>query len=199
MRAGFESVTMALRVDIASWLGRAGVLVTAVAVLAGAPVWAQSLGAVARETEAKRKTTKAAGKVYTNDQLRSEPTPTQTPPAAGTEAPAPSQPGANAESKEATSERAKDEAHWRDRAKTARDALARAETFEAALQSQINGLYAEFSACQAPPQCSEVSAKRQKSLAELDRVKKEVAQHKKGITDLQEEARRAGVPAGWVR
>ena len=67
------------------------------------------------------------------------------------------------------------------------------------LQSQINGLYGEFTSCKAPPQCNEISARRQKSIAELDRVKKEVAQHTKGIADIQEEARKAGVPAGWVR
>jgi len=93
----------------------------------------------------------------------------------------------------------KDEAYWRDRMKAEREALARAETFAGALQSQINGLYAEFTACQAPPQCNEISARRQKSIAELDRVKKEVAQHTKGVADIQEDARKAGVPAGWVR
>jgi hypothetical protein len=60
-------------------------------------------------------------------------------------------------------------------------------------------LYAEFTACQAPPQCDEVSAKRQKAIAELDRVKKEVEDRTKAVAGIQEEARRAGVPAGWVR
>ena len=36
-------------------------------------------------------------------------------------------------------------------------------------------------------------------VAELDRVKKEVAAQTKAISDIQEEARRANVPAGWVR
>ena len=30
-------------------------------------------------------------------------------------------------------------------------------------------------------------------------MKKEVATHTKAIADIQEEARKAGVPAGWVR
>ena len=69
----------------------------------------------------------------------------------------------------------------------------------AALQSQINGLYGEFTACQSPPQCSEVSAKRQKAMGELERVKKDIEAHTKAIADIQEEARKMGVPAGWVR
>ena len=176
-------------------------LTAVLGLLAAGSLSAQSLGAVAKETEAKRKTAKPSGKVYTNDSLKSDPRDVSTP--AATPAPAtPSQPDVNADDKAKQGEsgqQVKDEAYWRDRIKAERDALARAETFAAALQSQINGLYAEFTACQAPPQCNEVSAKRQKSIAELDRVKNEVAKHTKGIADIQEEARRAGVPAGWVR
>jgi len=161
------------------------------------PLFAQSLGAVAKESEEKRKTTKASGKVYTNDTLKSAPAPTPAAPA-----PAPSTPAADstpADANKAKADPAKDEAAWRDRVKTERDALARSEAFSAALQSQINGLYGEFTACQAPPQCSEVSAKRQKAMGELDRVKKEIETHTKAIADIQEDARKAGVPAGWVR
>jgi hypothetical protein len=182
-------------------------LAALIGLLAGGPLWGQSLGSVAKDAEAKRKTTKSPAKVYTNDQLKSDPrdVPTQTPgaaSAAGPDAAAASQSGVNADEKakqDESAKQAKDETYWRDRIKAEREALARSEAFAGALQSQINGLYAEFTACQAPPQCNEISAKRQKSIAELDRVKKEVAQHTKGIADIQEEARKAGVPAGWVR
>ncbi|HEY1308386.1 MAG TPA: hypothetical protein VGF24_32780 [Vicinamibacterales bacterium] len=173
---------------------------TVVAVSIGSPALGQSLDAVAKETEAQRKTIKASGKVYTNDSLKSDPTPSPAPAAPAPTAPAggPSPSGAVG-SKTKQPVGAKDEAAWRDRIKTERDALARAEIFAAALQSQINGLYGEFTACQAPPQCSEISARRQNSIAEFDRVKKEVGQHKNAIDDIQEEARKAGVPAAWVR
>jgi hypothetical protein len=175
--------------------------------LAGGSLAGQSLGSVAKEAEAKRKTTKSSGKVYTNDSIKSDPrdVPTQAPasasaPATAAAPPSPSGETADEKAKQAESDKVvKDEAYWRERIKTERDALSRAETFGAALQSQINGLYAEFTACQAPPQCNEISARRQKSIAELDRVKKEIEQRTKGITGIQEEARRAGVPAGWVR
>jgi len=36
-------------------------------------------------------------------------------------------------------------------------------------------------------------------VAELDRLKKQLLADKKAIADLEEEARRAGVPPGWLR
>lgn len=178
--------------------GRLALIGAAVAVSLVWPAFAQSLGTVAKEAEAQRKTTKSSGKVYTNDSLRGAPAPTPAAPAAA----APSTPTADstaADANKAKADPAKDEAAWRDRIKTERDALARSEAFSAALQSQINGLYGEFTACQAPPQCNEISARRQKAMGELDRVKKEIETHTKAIADIQEEARKAGVPAGWVR
>ena len=40
---------------------------------------------------------------------------------------------------------------------------------------------------------------RQKAIDELNRLTKQIADDKKAIADLQEEARRAGVPPGWLR
>ena len=37
------------------------------------------------------------------------------------------------------------------------------------------------------------------ALAELERVTREIQQHTKAIADLQEEGRKAGAPAGWLR
>jgi hypothetical protein len=179
------------------------VLVILTSVVA-APVWGQTLGKAARDAEAKRKTTSTSGKVYTNGDLRGDPSsPSQ--PGAPTTSPTtaaapPSQSGvAPADEKAKDGQPAKDEAYWRQRIKAERDALSRAETFSAALQSQISGLHAEFAACAGPPQCNEISSKRQKSSGELDRVKKEIADRTKAVVGIQEEARRAGVPAGWVR
>jgi hypothetical protein len=38
-----------------------------------------------------------------------------------------------------------------------------------------------------------------KALGELDRLKQAIQNDLKAITDLEEEARRAGVPPGWLR
>ena len=40
---------------------------------------------------------------------------------------------------------------------------------------------------------------RQKALAEMDRLKKEIAEHTKKIATIQQDARQAGAPPGWVR
>lgn len=179
--------------------GAWAVLVAGLVVSHAGAAFGQSLGAVAKQTEDKRKTVKSSGKVYTNDSLKGAPAPSQPGPSPAPTTPAaePSQSGVAAEKPK--QEPAKDEATWRERIKTERDALAKAQAFSAALQSQINGLYAEFTACQAPTQCNDVSARRQAAIAELDRQKKEVETHTKAIADIQEEARKAGVPVGWVR
>jgi len=82
---------------------------------------------------------------------------------------------------------------------TARDALARAQTFAEALQSRINALTTDFVNRDDPSQRDVIATERQKALAELERVKQEIGQQQKAIAAIQDEARRAGVPAGWVR
>ena len=81
----------------------------------------------------------------------------------------------------------------------ARSALDRAKTFAEALQSRINALTADFAARSDPAQRAVIGTDRQKALAELDRVQKEIQDNTKAIADIQEEARKAGAPAGWVR
>ena len=50
-----------------------------------------------------------------------------------------------------------------------------------------------------PAQRAKLEADRKTALAELERVKKELETQTKGIAAIEEEARRAGVPAGWLR
>ena len=164
-------------------------------------VTAQSLGDVAKKEEQRRKTVKSPGKVYTNDQLKADPTPsvpatnaagTPTPAASGsTPAPAPAPSDDSADKG--------DEKTWRKRIADARDALQRSQTFADALQSQLNALTTDFVNRDDPAQRQQIANKRDSVLAELERVKKEVAAQNKAIADIQEQARRAGVPAGWVR
>jgi prephenate dehydratase len=68
-----------------------------------------------------------------------------------------------------------------------------------ALQSRIDALSTDFVNRDDPQQRSAIATERQKALAELDRVKQEIEDHQKNITSIQDEARRAGAPAGWVR
>ena len=170
---------------------------------------AQSLADVARQEEARRKAVRTPSKVYTNDALRPEPAPTGTTPATlpaqPAEAPDPAAGAPAAETQEPTDPAAEPaetpttEADWRARVTAERDALSRAQIFADALQSRINVLSADFVNRDDPAQRDVVAVERQKALAELDRVKLEIEQHQKAITAIQEEARQAGVPAGWVR
>ena len=185
--------------------------------------FAQSLGDVARREAERRKTVKAPGKVYTNDVLKTEPLPSASPASPGTSAgagsPAAPPPAAGSGTKPGAGtppadksgttpgappagsapQAGGDEQGWRARVQASREALSRAQLFAEALQSRINGLSADFTARDDPAQRSAVAADRQKSLDELERVRKEIQVHTKALADIQEEGRRAGVPAGWLR
>src|SRR5687767_6561740 len=180
------------------------------------PLAAQSLAEVAKAEEARRKTVKGKAKVYTNDSLRGvdggeapAPPPAATPqpqasgagatakPAAPGAKPAPA-PGAKPTTP-AAADAAKDEKFWRDRLAAARDALQRSQTFADALQTQINGLYTEFVNMSDPAQRALIEKKRLSAIAEQDRVKADIIKQTKALADIEDEARRANVPAGWLR
>ena len=162
---------------------------------------AQGLGSVAR-AEAERRKSAPAGKVYTNEHLPAVP---PAPAAAAAGGSAQTTPGDAADGKPAAdkgSDKApdkKDEAYWRERLKSLREAKARAESFAEALQSRINGLSTDFVNRDDPAQRNLIAADRQKALDELTRVQKEVREATRALEELQTDARREGVPAGWVR
>lgn len=164
---------------------------------------AQSLGEVAKKEEGRRKAVKASGKVYTNDSLKTEPPPSTPASASGAPAqPAPSAgstPSASAPEPAPAEADKGDEKSWRKRIADARETLQRSQTFADALQSQLNALTTDFVNRDDPVQRNAIAVNRDKVAAELDRVKRDVAAQTKAISDIQEEARRAGVPAGWVR
>jgi hypothetical protein len=189
--------SVAFIVRLLSALGLAAALV----VTAGA----QSLGELAKREEARRKAIKTPGKVLTNDTIRSTaPASAPAAPPVAPSQPAPSAPGAAApgsaaEKPKPDADRKTQEAAWRQRIAAARDSLQRSQMFAEALQSRINGLTADFTSRDDPAQRAVVATDRQKALAELDRVKNDITQQTKAIADIQEEARRAGVPPGWLR
>jgi len=75
----------------------------------------------------------------------------------------------------------------------------RHEMFAEALQSRINALTTDVVNRDDPYQRAKLADDRQKALAELQRVTGEIEQAKKDIADIEEEARKAGVPPGWLR
>jgi len=156
------------------------------------------LAEVARKEQERRKAAKPSGKVLTNKDLPATAAQAAGAPAPLPEAvPQPQQDQAAQPEKPAGSE--KDEAWWRARIGAAREQLRRDQMFAEALQSRINGLTSDFVNRDDPYQRGKIGEDRQKALAELERVKADVAQHTKDIADIEEEARKAGVPPGWLR
>jgi len=182
------------------------VLLAFLALTGAYPARAQVLGEVARKEEERRKDIKAPAKVYTNKDLGS-----------GSDAPSgtfSSRTGSGAASTEAPKTTAgagktddgkdkvaptKDQAYWSGRKKDLQSRLDSDQTLADALQSRINALNTDFVNRDDPVQRAGIDRDRQKANSELDRLKKSVQDGKKALADLDEEARKAGVPAGWLR
>jgi hypothetical protein len=171
------------------------------------PVAAQSLADVARKEQDRRKAIKKPAKLLTNKDLRVPGgTADSTPPATGT--PPAGAPGSADGDKTKTAapgaekkagEPAKDQAYWSGRAKGLQTQLERDQTFFVAMQSRINALTTQYVNQGDPVQQAALANDKQKSVDELNRLTKQIEDDKKAITDLQEDARRAGVPSGWLR
>jgi hypothetical protein len=165
---------------------------------------------VARQEQERRKTIKESAKVLTNKDLAAVPA---IPPAAAT-GPSPAADGApsteagksdaktdpiTTDGGKTATEPTKDQAYWSGRAKALQAELTRNETFAVALQSRINALANEYTNQSDPIQQARVATERQKATDELNRLTKQIADDKKAIATLQEDARRAGAPPGWLR
>ena len=169
----------------------------AAALAISAATSAQTLGDIAKREEARRKGVKTPAKVYTNDNLK--PDTSSPPPPASTAAGAQTPATPDAGQPPAAAGPVKDEAYWKKRMSDARAALERSKTFAEALQVQINSLTNDFIARDDPVQKAKLGSDRDKALAQLDILQKEIAANTKAIADVEEEARKTGVPAGWVR
>ncbi len=185
------------------WLRRAAVCQAAAVVVssfAGASAAASaqeptSLVELARQEEARKKALKVPSKVYTDKDVQR---PASEPPSAFSALPPPVLPAPEKPAAQKT-EPEKDEAWWKARIEQVREELRRNEAFAEALQSRINALTGDFVNRDDPYQRARVADDRQKALAELDRVKGDIERSRKQIADIEEEARQAGVPPGWIR
>ena len=177
---------------------------------------AQSLAEVARAEDARRGRLPKQAKVYTNQDLKRDPTAPTGVPAPAPTGSSPGQPGAAAaggssasagtgaaqapaDAAPAEPEPARTERYWRERMTAARAAQQRSQMFASALQSQINALTTDFVNRDDPAQRAVIEQNRLKAMAELERVQRDVAASTKAIRDIEDEARKAGVPAGWLR
>lgn len=213
------------RIQVVKWSAVAAGILSCV--VTGSTVLSAQLGDIARKEAERRKTVQSSGKTYTNDNIKPDPSPSIAPssdaPAAGSSSSSATDKSADksasdksgdkpADGKTAEDktdkpaqvsadpvERKKEEAQWRERIQNERDLLDRSKSFAEALQSRINALNTDFVNRDDPQQRAKIAADRDKALSDLDRTKKEIEEHTKNITKIQEDARRAGAPAGWVR
>ena len=143
-------------------------------------------------------------RVYTNEDLRPGPRLTtsrtvpeaETDPARVVEEP---RPPADAVESEVVPEETRDESYWRDRIESAQERLRRARLMVAALQNRVDGLWAEFTARDDPFQRAELERNRAEALGELQATRAEIERLDDEIRAIREEARRSGVPPGWLR
>jgi hypothetical protein len=188
-------------------------IMAAVVVASASPAFAQAtpataspgkpLAEVAKEEEARRKNVKKPAKVFTNSSLTADiskgvappPSTPATPTTPANTTPGNTTPGAPG----ATPAPAQGQAYWSGRMAAARQALDRTQIFADSLQSRINALYTDFVNRDDPAQRAKIEGDRKIALAELERVKKELEEQTKAIKAIEDEARRAGVPAGWLR
>jgi hypothetical protein len=191
-------------------------LVTIFGLLAGAatPLLGQSLADIAKKEEERRKTVPDSGKAYSNKDLRAVPDPSPPPPGATPASASPSdaaavdskKPEAKPDDKSAAKDdkapakaETKDREYWNGRMKRLAEQLDRDRLFAEALQSRINALTTDFAARDDPAQRALIGLDRDKAVAELDRLRKVIQDDKEAIAAVEDEARRASVPPGWLR
>lgn len=181
----------------------------AVALLA-AEVSAQSLADVSRLEEARRRAIQNPARMYTNADLdgrgvlttaapRPRPLTTSTDGAAAPSSATGPAPDASAGTQPQTGAGQRDEAYWRNRISAVQGQIARSEILRAALQNRIDSLQADFTARDDPAQRAGIFSDRQQALDELASIGAEVERLNEEIASIEEEARRAGVPPGWLR
>ena len=183
------------------------VCLSAVVVLAGLaasarPARAQGLGEVSRQEEERRKDLKTPAKLYTNKDLGTPPATSAASPDSPRPpgAPTPAAPAADDKAKDAAKDGpVKDQRYWSGRKKEIDAKLERDKVLADAMQSRINGLTTDFAARSDPAQRAIIERDRQRAVAEFDGLQKSIKDEQKAAGDLDEEARKAGVPPGWLR
>jgi hypothetical protein len=173
-------------------------LVVTALLSSASPLAAQSLADVAKQEQDRRKTVKNAGKVPPPQVVSSgdgKDTPTTN--ADGNPAPADAVDGEpNGDTKDAAP---KGEAFWRARIAAARQQLDKDITYAAAMQTRINALTTDFVNRDDAAQRSVIANDRDRAMAELKNLEAAIQKDKDAIAGIEEEARKANVPSGWLR
>ena len=174
---------------------------TAWVVLLPLSLQAQSLAGVAKKAEAqstkakqeqsadgKKISDKPQTKVYTNKDLADVPPSTATPVSSETV-------GSKTTTTTGSATSPQDEASWRSRARELRRTLADDQTKLAAAKAHFDSLPDQAKGLIDQP----VVQAWMKAREDISRLTAVVENDKRAVFDLEEDARRAGVPPGWLR
>lgn len=107
---------------------------------------------------------------------------------------------------EAAGETGKDEASWRRRAAAAQDAVTRADADVARISGELDNVRRGQSQPlpidamrQVPPNALTPPPDADRLTRDLEAAKAAAVKARQAVADLEEEARKAGVPPGWLR
>lgn len=92
-----------------------------------------------------------------------------------------------------------DEAGWRKKMAAARAVLEQDQVLADAMQTRVNSLTNDSISRDDPAQRAELLKQRDRALAELDRLTKQIEKDKLAITAIEDDARRKNIPPGWIR
>lgn len=91
------------------------------------------------------------------------------------------------------------EQQWRNKRAELQSTLDRDRLFVISMQTRIDGLASSLSRVQFRAEELILERQRQEALTELSRLRAAAASSAVAITTFEEQARRAGIPAGWLR
>lgn len=172
-------------------------------------VSAQSLGEIAKKADEQRISDKPkAVKVYTNKDLKPDPlsfpptdsAPAPTSPVAPPSAPSTTPPSSTipppADYRQVSM---KDEAYWKGRVRDAQSLLDSDQIHLAAMNGRVDSLSADFNGSRSISQRAVLRREREEAATEATRLRAAVVADRKAIVTIEEEARKIGVPTGWLR
>jgi hypothetical protein len=174
-------------------------LVAAALLTVAVPVCAQSLGDLAKKEAERRKASQPAAKTYTNEDLKKLPPPVTGAQEEPTKVDDVAKPVAPKGEAVKDGEPVKDEKYWRGRMTSAKEEVRRNEMFRDALNTRIGQLAADIYGQDDAFRRIQLTDDKQKAVTELARVTSEIEKSTKQVGDIEDEARRAGVPPGWLR
>jgi hypothetical protein len=183
-----------------------GVVGLGMLVFAGA-AQAQSLADVAKEEQARRKSIKQPTRVYTNDDVKDvKPISTMGQEAKGQAAGQGTGAGVadgasgagDAKGAGAPTAGGGNEGQWRERMAAAREQLSRTRIQLEAMRGRVGRLAGASLTAASEAEQGQVQRQQQETLQEYDRLRADVERYERALTELEEQARQAGVPPGWL-